>query len=218
MENQKVVDELIIGSEGVQEVVKEATATKLTLLHDKHPMLAMVIPAYEFGKSDQSIRNALVKQMVEIMDMFRGIGLSANQVGLYSRLFVMRRMEEYAKNGITGPWKDVLVCFNPVVIQQLEPPKAGREGCLSFPGLALQVTRPGGVLVQFEDESGALHEMELFGIDARCFQHELDHLNGIVFTKRVKQQGILSWELEKQRKLIKKARKNYERHQRLAAL
>jgi peptide deformylase len=204
--NQQV-EELVFGADGVQEVTKKLEIT-LKLVHDQHPALFTEIPHYNFEQPDANdLRRNTVAQMIAIMDKFRAIGLAANQVNLNMRVFVMRRVEEYEKDGFKGRHRDALVCFNPAVIQTLEAPVAGREGCLSFPGLALQVARPNGILVQYENEDGALFEMELFGVDARCFQHELDHLKGIVFTEKIRQQWILSWELEKQRKLVKKARK-----------
>ena len=84
------------------------------------------------------------------------------------------------------------------------------EGCLSFPMLALRITRPAGVVVDYQDFNGEHHQANFVGISARCFLHELDHMNGIVYTTRVKplalQQGMKK--RGKIKHLINKTEKN----------
>ena len=66
------------------------------------------------------------------------------------------------------------------------------EGCLSFPLLSLKITRPQEILVEYQDFHGEFHQAKFNGISARCFQHELDHLNGIVYTSRCKPLALKS--------------------------
>jgi peptide deformylase len=137
-----------------------------------------------------------------------GIGLSANQVGIKKRAFVMDKInlnEDVNK-------RDPLVCFNPVVVEELGGEQPGREGCLSYPGLSLQIKRSYTINVRYEDETGKEQSAQLNGINARCFLHELDHLNGIRFTEKVDNK-ILSWEREKARKLVKKYTKQFAKMQ-----
>lgn len=202
----KPEDELVfnVGPEAGQTQVKEVKdLPKLTLVPENHPILREVMPSYDFESEKPEERAAFAESMLAHMTGTGGIGLSANQVGHRKRMFVMIH---FPKDGKPEP----LVCYNPEVIRELEPPKAMREGCLSFPGLSLQVKRPAAVEVSFQDHNGQFFEIELEGINAQCFQHELDHMNGIVFTSRVNRE-ILDWERAKQRKLVKKAKKLHKK-------
>jgi len=123
-------------------------------------------------KTDQL--KLFANEMLACMALSDGIGLAAPQVGKNIRLFVMNNSPE------------VLVCINPVIIETSEFSSVSLEGCLSFPGLYLDIIRPITVKVAYFDVEGDLVERDLDGILARCFQHELDHLNGILFTSHVK--------------------------------
>jgi peptide deformylase len=130
--------------------------------------------------------------MVTLMAEENGIGLSANQVGVNARVFVM-----YPHN-----IKDVntpFAVFNPKIIKVSQEVELEEEGCLSFPGLFFKVSRPKIILVEFLDRDNNQHIIELTGIDARCFMHELDHLDGICFIDRISRLK-LDLALKKQRK------------------
>lgn len=144
----------------------------LTILPDSDPILAERMPEWDFAAETEA--RPLVQQMFDTMIAAKGIGLAANQVGLRHRLFIM------------GSEHDGLVaaCFNPVVTA-VDGMLLADEGCLSFPNLFLKVKRPEIVAVSYQDSDGAVVERTFDGIWARVFQHELDHLDGIVFTKRV---------------------------------
>ena len=90
--------------------------------------------------------------------------------------------------------KEYIGCFNPQIIAASSEMIHMVEGCLSFPMLALRITRPAGVVVDYQDWTGKHHQANFVGISARCFLHELDHMNGIVYTSKVKplalQQGL----------------------------
>lgn len=102
-----------------------------------------------------------------------GVGFAANQMGLLYRVFAMNIGEQ------------VTFYYNPEVIAQGEEIITVEEGCLSFPGLLFKVKRPRNVTVRYQDRDGNVHIEELTDLASRCFQHELDHLDGICYTDRV---------------------------------
>lgn len=104
---------------------------------------------------------------------YNAVGLAANQVGLNVRMFVM----SHAGMDYT--------CINPEIIEKSEIKVKGREGCLSFPNLFLSIERPAEIKVKYLDLDLEEKEVTLKGILAKCFQHELDHLDGIVMTSHV---------------------------------
>ncbi len=113
----------------------------------------------------------LVQNMFITMYHRNGVGLSANQVGITKRIFVM----DTSNSGLKR-----YVFINPEIIEQKEIDR-WKEGCLSFPGVFAYVKRPQKIRVRAQDENGNTFELDLQGLDAVCFQHELDHLNGITF-------------------------------------
>lgn len=117
------------------------------------------------------------QEMIDIMLRENGIGLSANQVGLDAQVFVIKPylLED----------KTPFALFNPTIDQVTVNTISEPEGCLSHPGLYLNVKRPRGVIVNYLDKHAKECKIELYDIDARCFLHEYDHLQGIEFTDRV---------------------------------
>jgi peptide deformylase len=113
----------------------------------------------------------IANQMVSFMQAKNGIGLAANQVGFTKRLFVMN------VDGI------IRFCFNPTIISASQEQCEMVEGCLSFPGSSIEITRPATIEVRYQDCSGEFLFESLSGLAARCFQHEYDHLNGITMLK-----------------------------------
>ena len=120
-------------------------------------------------------RHFIAKTLIENMHHYEGVGLSANQIGMDTRAFAMIRDIEY---------NDVIVCFNPVILETHGKLISCEEGCLSFPNQFINVNRQDIVDVKYEDEEGKEHMITLQGLPSRIFQHELDHLNGIDFTQR----------------------------------
>jgi peptide deformylase len=125
------------------------------------------------------------KEMVKFMYDNNGIGLAANQVGVPYRIFTMRGMPEN------------FVCFNPRIVQPSEEEVVLEEGCLSYPGLLVKVKRPQHVRCRFQTPNGETLTKMFTGITARVFQHELDHLNGIVFFTKAnrfhRDQALRKW-------------------------
>lgn len=130
----------------------------------------------------------LVEDMLETMYAAKGVGLAAEQVGRTESLCVIDVPEECEKeeyrqiNGEVA--KMPLVLFNPEIIAR-EGSQTDSEGCLSFPKLHAPVERANTVTVTYVDISGMRQTITVHGWLARCVQHELDHLNGVVFVDRV---------------------------------
>ena len=118
-------------------------------------------------------RKQLVKEMLSFMIIKGGIGLAAPQIGLDLAVFVM------------GNETTSYACFNPRLVSADKELAMMQEGCLSFPGLFMNVKRPATITVEYEDLEGETQQHELTGIMARVFLHEYDHLLGVCFTDRV---------------------------------
>jgi len=117
--------------------------------------------------------NSFASTLVETCKKYNGIGLSANQCGFEYRVFVMGSNDEY------------VAYFNPKILSSKGEAHM-EEGCLSFPLLNLRITRPAEVEVEYQDFTGVTRTKTFTGITARCFLHELDHMNGMLYTSRVK--------------------------------
>ncbi|WP_243028031.1 peptide deformylase [Thermus albus] len=140
-------------------------------------------PVQEFGGLKR-----LAQDMLETMFEARGVGLAAPQIGLSQRFFVA---VEYADEpeGEERPLRDlvrrVFVVANPVILHR-EGEVEGLEGCLSLPGLySEEVPRAERIRVAYQDEEGQGRTLELEGYMARVFQHEIDHLDGVLFFERL---------------------------------
>lgn len=132
----------------------------------------------------------LAAEMAETMYEHDGIGLAGNQVGIARRIFVMDASEEYAGSKRNGkrtapeePQYEVLL--NPEIVEASDEDCEYSEGCLSIPGVEGKVFRPARIRVRWQDLDGAQHEEELDDLRARVFQHELDHLDGVLFVDRM---------------------------------
>ena len=164
------------------------------LLENNHPSLSA--PLTEVTDSQEG-REQIQQDLVDTMRAKNGIGLSANQIGIGARVFTM-----YAD----VKKKDIIVCFNPKIVTVSEEQVLMVEGCLSYPGIWLTVRRPEGIEVTYEDAKGELQEIAMFGLEARIFQHEYDHMEGTDFTKRVSK---LKLDLAKKR--LRKVQKKLDR-------
>jgi peptide deformylase len=176
-------------------VVTEERMEELPLYDERLPMLDSEIPTYNLRLPNPHMTK-LVKQMKMTMKKFGGIGLSANQCGVYERVFII------------GTEHFQIACINPKIIEKSETTIKSEEGCLSYPGLYLKIERPEWVVAEFTTENGEVKQMRFDGITARCYQHELDHMNGKKFVDYV---GPVSLQMarKKQSKIMKKViRKN----------
>jgi peptide deformylase len=125
------------------------------------------------GPADADAVRALAPRMLEAMYKAPGIGLAAPQVGVGLRLVVLDLQKQDKP--------DPLVLVNPEIIAASEELALREEGCLSLPGQYADVTRPARVKVRWHDLSGAKREIEADGLLATCLQHEVDHLDGVLF-------------------------------------
>ena len=121
----------------------------------------------ELAAVDDAIRR-FVADLFETMDAAKGVGLAANQVGVIQRVAVV------------GVEDDRFAMINPVVVSA-EGRIRAEEGCLSMPDLYGEVTRPERIVLEALDEQGQPYRRELGGYVARAVQHEIDHLDGILF-------------------------------------
>jgi peptide deformylase len=109
------------------------------------------------------------QELVKFMYENNGIGIAANQVGVPYRVFAMRGNPQN------------FVCFNPRIVLPSAEQIILEEGCLSFPGLVVKVKRPRHIRVRFDTPNGDTRTETFIGMSARVFQHELDHLNGLLY-------------------------------------
>ncbi len=163
----------------------------MQLVHSDDINLTLTADNWIFGLDLDP--DQIEKNLVETMIASNGIGLAANQVGILKRVFSIKLQNH-------SDIKTPLAMFNPSVISQSSDEELGEEGCLSFPDLYLYVKRPKTIEAEYFDKSGKQCIITLSGIDARCFLHELDHLNGVCFTDKVSKLK-LELALKKQRKL-----------------
>jgi peptide deformylase len=154
-------------------------------------MLKQFIPEYDVTRLPNPVVSNLISRLKLTMKNYNGLGLSANQCGVFERVFVI------------GNGDMSVACINPKVISQSNNLKNDSEGCLSFPGLFVKVSRPDSIDVSFYDENGKQNFATFEGLTARCFLHELDHMNGIRMVEHVKPLA-LQMAKKKQQKMIKK--------------
>lgn len=147
---------------------------------DKYTIITLPDPLLKQKASPvQRVDDAIRRQMdvmLETMYEAPGIGLAANQVGLLNRVLVMdiaQREEEDTRKPI--------VMANPEIIWESEEPSLWEEGCLSIPGQYAEVERPLEVRVRYLDYDGKTQEATFEGLGSHCVQHEIDHLNGVLF-------------------------------------
>jgi peptide deformylase len=147
---------------------------------------------------DDSLR-AQMDRMIDTMYQAKGIGLAANQVGILNRIFVMDVSPREGEDQTVAP----VFMVNPVIVHASEERGLYEEGCLSIPGQYAEIERPERVRVSYLDYNGKPQDMEADGIAARCIQHELDHLNGVLFIDYLSslKRKMLLRRLEKSKKL-----------------
>ena len=157
----------------------------LKIMDCEHPLLKQEMPKFDFQNPPVNPVE-LYRDLAETMIEYHGIGLAANQVGSPYRAFVMRAEE-------------VIGCFNPKIVDTSSETVLLEEGCLSNPGLFVKIKRPKKIKARYTLPNGETVTKVFDGITARCFQHELDHLNGLLYTSRAN-----AYHLEKAKKNAKK--------------
>ena len=166
------------------------------LIEPKDLLLAHRIQSCSYKLDRKSLSELLRENMLH----YNGVGLSANQIGIMERVFVMySNVKE----------REIIACFNPQILTISKKKVLMDEGCLSYPGLWLKVSRPDGVEVSYEDENGELHKKAMFGLECRVFQHEYDHMEGTDFTQKVSNLK-LNMALKRLKKVKKRAKEYVE--------
>lgn len=140
------------------------------ILNMYDPLLREVMPQFDFMNKDLD-PVVLYNDLAETMIANQGLGLSANQIGVRCRAFVIRA-------------ENVIGCFNPRIVDMSEEMVYLEEGCLSYPDLFVKIKRPKMIKVRYTNPDGQTETRTFDGMTARVFQHELDHLNGILHIKR----------------------------------
>ena len=168
-------------------------------------VLTMIAPFDEkiFKEQEKISIKEFSDNMFESMKKYGGIGLSANQVGKPYRMFVMGdhpQIEQGKKRS----------CYNPNILKVSKETIRYKEGCLTFPFLFLDIERPQDVVVEYYDDDMKRVEEQLTGITSRIFQHEFDHMQGIVFTEKVSK-FKLDYALKKRDKEIKRIQQQWQR-------
>jgi peptide deformylase len=162
-------DILVIDTEAWRKDIAPAQQFKtFEILKEGHPALTKKLPIFNFD-SPPVDPIEFASALVETARLYDCIGLSANQCGFEHRVFVMGYGENYVAH------------FNPVLIQSSLKRIDMEEQCLSVPDTCISLNRSEIVVVEYQDYTGKLRSTTYSGITARCFQHELDHLNGILY-------------------------------------
>ena len=177
------------------------------LIEEASQVLRTPPPVFDFENPAEPPEE-IAKNMAEAMEKFGGLGLSANQVGLPYRMFVMRTMHEGETESKVVPY------FNPELTRVSQETELMKEGCLSFPDIYLMIKRSKTVELKYQDAEGKEHQIMLDGLGARCVQHEIDHLNGIIFLQRASRLKIER--ALKARKKERQKRLDYEKRVALA--
>ena len=156
----------------------------------------MIVPVYSYGnavlreisndiKSDYPKLNELIANMWETLKNADGVGLAAPQVGYAIRLFLIDTEPLSKDHKELKGFKKVFI--NAQILKQEGDLWSYNEGCLSLPGIREDVSRKPKITVKYADENFVIHEEILEGIKARIFQHEYDHLEGILIPDRISQ-------------------------------
>ena len=182
------------------QLARTSEKTKSSIVISKEPVEAPPLEIHTLGdkvlrqqarrisKVNEEIRY-LAKDMLQSMYTAKGIGLAAPQVGVHKQLLVIDL-------DLETPTTPPLVLINPEISSFSASLDTYEEGCLSIPGVYLNVIRPSAINLSFRDEMGRPKKMKADGLLARCIQHEMDHLNGVLFVDLVGEQEELSQALQ----------------------
>jgi peptide deformylase len=159
----------------------------------------MLLPVYAYGQPvlkkvsifidpEYPDIQGLIANMWDTMYHADGVGIAAPQIGHSIRLFVIDTEQVDRKEGAVSatdiPFKQVFI--NAQILAETDTPWTYEEGCLSIPDIRGDVERPEGIRIRWQDENFQEHEAEFTGINARVILHEYDHIEGILFTEKLK--------------------------------
>ena len=156
---------------------------KLKIIRQGHPTLTKVATPVE--KVDQALQK-LIDDMIFTMRDANGVGLAAPQIDIPIRLIVIETPPDYDDDGEEIPnSRDLYILVNPEIVNASRKKVTGMEGCLSIPGYLGEVERSQAIRVRSLDRRGKRQDLKLKGWAARIVQHEVDHLDGIMYTDRL---------------------------------
>lgn len=164
------------------------------IIEEGNSVLTTPTKHFDFNNPPYNI-DYLIDNMKWTMEVHNGIGLAGPQVNIPYRVFVI--------DGKVFGEIHHKVFFNAEILNTSEEYESLKEGCLSFPNLELTISRPKAVEARWQNADGNVCQEKFTNMAARCFQHEYDHVDGIVFTQRAKKL-TLKLAREKQRKLQKR--------------
>lgn len=176
-------------------VITQKEVEPLSVLNEYASSLDQACEEYDVSLLPNAEMEELASRLKMTMRLYAGLGLSANQCGVMKRMFVV------------GSGDTFLVCINPKIVAASNKLVNDNEGCLSYPALYLKIPRPEWIDVEYYDQYGKFYQVRLTGLTARCFAHELDHLNGRRFTAYV---GKVSIQMarKRQEKIFKRYVRN----------
>ena len=175
----------------------------LPIIETPDPLLRRISKPVE--AVDDDLRK-LIADMFDTMYAAPGIGLAAIQVGVPERVLVIDLQEPEEEGG--DPVRDPKVFINPEILEASDTFQVYSEGCLSVPDQYAEVERPDRIRARWLDEKGETHEEELDGLLGICLQHEMDHLEGILFIdhlSRLKRDMVLKKLAKSRKELAKRA-------------
>lgn len=142
----------------------------------KYPDLALLTKSreWDFTRTENEV-DELERDMFDTIIAANGLGLAANQIGITERFIAMRLVEN----------DQFIMLYNPVIVSTSEDLFEESEGCLSFPGVRLDIYRSNTATVKFQNRYGDWEERTFSGWDAKCVLHECEHLDGIVIKDHV---------------------------------
>ena len=153
-------------------------AASLSIVHFPHPVLRQ--KAQRVMRVNEEVRSVALR-MIQLMHEAPGVGLAAPQVGLSWRMFVANA---------TGEPGDDLVFINPVLLEPGRDMQEREEGCLSLPRITGQIRRPRKITIEAQDLLGNFFRLTSDQLPARIWQHEMDHLNGVLIIDRMSEKDL----------------------------
>ena len=164
----------------------------LKIIKYPNEILTEQLPNFDFENPTEDPKQLEQEMFETLFSTEYGVGLAANQVGKRVRMFIMGHKSEPEKG---------TAFFNPIILANSDVLVDSEEGCLSFPNVYVKVKRPEGILAQWQNSSGEVQKGEFYGFDCRCFLHEFDHLEGIVYRDRI---SPLKWALAVKKSIKRK--------------
>jgi peptide deformylase len=173
------------------------TSKPYPIFTEKHPALNKAVPLSSMADNPVVFSN-IIRRLKLTLQTYSALGISANQCGVNERIMIL------------GTDHFNLVCINPKIIWYSPETGIDYESCLSFPGLTLKIERHKEIGVEYFDETGKICSRTFQGVTARIFQHQLDILDGVLYTSKV---GSVALRLAKDRQklLVKKTQRKLNR-------